>query len=434
MSDTTPTYNLKAVIHEVGLSAATLRAWELRYGLPKPQRTAGGHRLYSRQDIEMLNWLVERQKEGLSISRAVELWKLQKQQDHFPSAQIQVLSADLSLGEGMIDQLRDKWIAACTTFDDQSANRALDQAFAIAAPETVCSEVLQKGLAHFGEGWYAGTISVQQEHFASAIAIRRVNGLLTAVPSPTQTGRVLAACPPGEAHDFILLLVTYLLRRRGWEVVYLGANVPLQDLDGALETTKPALVLSAAQTLISAASLRTMSEFLAIKGTFLAYGGGIYDLVPSLRDSVSGYYLGSNVQMVPKLIESLLQAPPSMPVTEPISAVYTQTTSRFRHNEAFIVGYAASTLQATSIEPAHLQIGVDNLTQLIRSALILGDINLLEHSVSWLNGLLVNYGISTEAVGQFYALYRLAVEHYLGEDGAVILDWLGKHQAGKSVF
>ena len=75
MADNTPIYNLKAVIKEVGLSPATLRAWERRYGLLKPQRSPGGHRLYSRQDIEMLKWLVERQNEGLSISSAVEMWK-----------------------------------------------------------------------------------------------------------------------------------------------------------------------------------------------------------------------------------------------------------------------------------------------------------------------------------------------------------------------
>jgi DNA-binding transcriptional MerR regulator len=64
MADQTPLYNLKAVTNEVGLNPATLRAWERRYGLLKPKRTPGGHRLYSRQDIEMLKWLVERQKEG----------------------------------------------------------------------------------------------------------------------------------------------------------------------------------------------------------------------------------------------------------------------------------------------------------------------------------------------------------------------------------
>ncbi len=416
-------------MQEVGLSAATLRAWELRYGVPKPQRTAGGHRLYSRQDIIMLKWLVDRQKEGLSISHAVEMWKSEKLQDRYLQPQIQLSAPDLSLGEAMIDQLRDQWTTACLTFDDESANRVLDQAFAIAAPETVCIEVLQKGLAHIGEGWYAGAISVQQEHFASAIATRRIDSLLTAVPAPTQTGRILVACPPGEVHDFILLLVTYLLRRRGWDVVYLGANVPLQDLDTAIESTKPALVLSAAQTLTSAASLRTMSEFLSVRRIPLAFGGGIYQLIPSVIQCISGYYLGSEMLKLPSIIEALVQTPPSMLVAQPLSSIYSQALNRFHQNEAFIVTEVTSTMQTFPVKPAHLQVANDQLTQLIYSALILGDITLLDHSATWLNGLLSNYGVPTKAVEQFYAIYRQAVEHYLGEDSSVILDWLTKQIA-----
>ena len=68
------TYNLKAVMHETGLAADTLRAWERRYGLPLPQRTRGGHRLYSERDIHVIKWLMRRQAEGLSISRAVGEW------------------------------------------------------------------------------------------------------------------------------------------------------------------------------------------------------------------------------------------------------------------------------------------------------------------------------------------------------------------------
>ena len=64
-----PTFNLKAVVQETGLKPDTLRAWERRYGLPVPQRTDSGHRLYS------LKWLIARQDEGMSISRAVELWR-----------------------------------------------------------------------------------------------------------------------------------------------------------------------------------------------------------------------------------------------------------------------------------------------------------------------------------------------------------------------
>ena len=66
--------NMKAMARETGLKPDTLRAWERRYGLPQPARTSGGHRLYSQRDVEIMKWLIARQEEGLSISRAVDLW------------------------------------------------------------------------------------------------------------------------------------------------------------------------------------------------------------------------------------------------------------------------------------------------------------------------------------------------------------------------
>jgi len=65
-----PRYNLNLIVQETGLKADTIRAWERRYGLPQPSRTAGGHRLYSDYDLQMLNWLSQRQKDGMRISQA----------------------------------------------------------------------------------------------------------------------------------------------------------------------------------------------------------------------------------------------------------------------------------------------------------------------------------------------------------------------------
>ncbi len=50
----TPIFNMKVVVEETGIKPDTLRAWERRYGLPEPNRTQGGHRLYSQYDIDML--------------------------------------------------------------------------------------------------------------------------------------------------------------------------------------------------------------------------------------------------------------------------------------------------------------------------------------------------------------------------------------------
>jgi DNA-binding transcriptional MerR regulator len=174
MTSYVPTYNLKAVVIETGLSPATLRAWERRYGLIQPQRSSGGHRLYSEHDIQMLKWLVEKQKEGMSISNAVELWRSLEKIDQDPLQQIHAPAQMTGAGGSFLDDLRNEWITACLAFNEQAAVQLLGQAFAIAAPEVVCSEILQKGLAEIGERWYAGKVSVQQEHFASMLSMRRL--------------------------------------------------------------------------------------------------------------------------------------------------------------------------------------------------------------------------------------------------------------------
>src|SRR4249919_2127479 len=70
---TAPVFNTKAVARETGVPADTFRAWERRYGIPRPQRTPGGHRLYSERDIRIIRWLRDRTDEGVNISHAVML-------------------------------------------------------------------------------------------------------------------------------------------------------------------------------------------------------------------------------------------------------------------------------------------------------------------------------------------------------------------------
>ena len=71
--DNEPVYNMKAVVEATGISAATLRAWERRYGALSPGRTDSGYRLYSARDIAVLRWLKARVDEGMSISQAISL-------------------------------------------------------------------------------------------------------------------------------------------------------------------------------------------------------------------------------------------------------------------------------------------------------------------------------------------------------------------------
>jgi len=428
MADNTSVYNLKAVINETGLNPATLRAWERRYGLVKPKRSPGGHRLYTRQDIDMLKWLIERQKEGLSISSAAEMWKSQQVDNQKASQPILTQVQISAMGETILDELREEWLSACMDFDDQTANQILDQVFSVAAPEIILSQVLQIGLAQIGERWYAGAISVQQEHFATAIAIRRVNALLAGTAKPTRSGRILVACPPGEDHEFILLMITFFLKRRGWDVVYLGSNVPLKNLDATIRTTSPILFLSAAQTLKTAASLRTMSEYIVTYGIPLAYGGRIFNNVPAATQYISGYFLGNDVTNVPQMVERLVTTHPPMPSGLPVTLQYSQAYKQFAKNEGAIATHVSSVFRSEPVDPAQLDNTNAYLGQLIASALTLGDIDLLDNSILWLNGLLKTEGLSAKVVRQYYATYRLEVEHYLGDQGSLIQNQLAKYE------
>jgi MerR family transcriptional regulator, light-induced transcriptional regulator len=426
MAGNLPTYNLKAVIHETGLTPATLRAWERRYGLLKPQRSPGGQRLYTQADIEMLKWLVVRQSEGLSISHAIEMWRsLGKSAAAQARADLVQVSA-AGAGENMLDQLRSNWLAACLAFDETGAELALAQALAMAAPEVVCTELLQKGLAMIGEGWYTGTVSVQQEHFASALAMRRLNALFAVAPAPTRPGRLLAACPSGEAHDLSLLMLAFILRWRGWEVVYLGANVPLTRLDATLQSTAPHLVLSVAQTLPGAAALSELANYVKKQSIALGYGGGIFNHIPALTERIPAYFLGHDLSSVPQVVEGLLTHRPALPTPQPISTSYVAALAGFIEKEALIVMSVDAALHDGPIAPRHLEEANLHLTRAIASALNLGDIRFLDYSVGWLSGLLVNYGLSPSLTAHYYSAYRQAVQQHLGSQGELILDWLAK--------
>ncbi|MBV5336598.1 MAG: MerR family transcriptional regulator, partial [Deltaproteobacteria bacterium] len=150
-----PAFNLKVILQETKIPADTLRAWERRYGLPQPQRTAGGHRLYSQYDIETIKWLLERQTEGLSISRAVDLWNEHKVSDvdpldGFAPSTLPAATAIPAIyvpPNTTLDSMREKWIAACMKFSESNSEQVLNQAFSIFPVEAVCTEILQKGIA-----------------------------------------------------------------------------------------------------------------------------------------------------------------------------------------------------------------------------------------------------------------------------------------------
>lgn len=429
MDPTTPTFNLKAVVQETGIKPDTLRAWERRYGLPEPNRSTGGHRLYSQRNIDTLRWLIARQDEGLSISRAVELWRQLESENQDP-----LLSASYGLNEiepaapllagEEVSAVRERWIEACLNFNERAAEQILAQAFALFPTEVVCLEVLQRGVREIGEGWYAGKISVQQEHFSSALVIRKLESLLNATPSPLRSGRILLAGVAEEEHVIGQLIFQLLLRRKGWETIYLGASVPLQRMEGSLDIVHPHLIVLTAQQLYTAASLQKMAESLVHKGIPVAYAGRIFARTPVLRTRIRGHYLGDTIRQAVERVEALIPVAPSLPETTPIFPEYLRSLAHFKSKATSIQARVMTLMDRGDMQPSHIEQAGLNLTRSIHAALQLGNMDLMHGEMEWIQGLLHNFTIPDDALKQFMDGYRQAAHELLGAEGQLVLEWL----------
>jgi DNA-binding transcriptional MerR regulator/methylmalonyl-CoA mutase cobalamin-binding subunit len=431
----TPTYNIKVVLNQTGIAADTLRAWERRYGLPVPQRTQGGHRLYSEYDIETIKWLLAKQEEGLSISRAVDLWNEQIASGSDPLAgSVSTVSSPLAVPPPAPDStlvtLRADWIQACQDFDEVAAEQILNQAFSLFPIEAVCTELIQKGMSDIGELWYENKLSVQQEHFASGLAMRRLDALLSAAPAPTRKETILVGCPADEWHTFTPLLIALFLRRRGYKVIYLGANVPAARFVETVKDTKADLVMLVAQQLVSAATLQGAANALINKNIPVAFGGRIFNLRPNLKDYIPGYFLGNEIGSAIGEIEKVLKSNNLPKATKIASQMHIVAHQAYIAKRTKIEATLKEMLQPLAISPDDISTGIRFLGDHITAALQLGDMSHVSAEIDWLRMLLASHATHPEQLALFMETYTKAVDKHINGQGKPIADWF-KEQTQK---
>jgi len=433
-----PVFNLKVVLQETNIAADTLRAWERRYGLPMPQRSPGGQRLYSQYDIETIRWLMTRQAEGLSISRAVDLWNEHNASGVDPLAgfnapdliSTQAIPTLYVSPDTNLDSLRTQWIGACMKFSESNAEQVLNQAFSMFPVEAVCMEVLQKGMAEIGSMWYENGATVQQEHFASGLAMRRLDSLLSASPAPSRNQTVLVGCPSNEWHTFTPLLLALLLRRRGLNVIYLGANVPADDFAETVKSVRGKLIILVAQTLVSAAALQTTAQALEEHQVPIGYGGRIFTLLPSLTEHIVGHYLGNSISTALESVETILQARTKANPPVLTTRAYLEAHRFFTAERTRIESMVIESARSFEVNLQGLNTGLQYLGDNIAAALQLGDMEFVTNEMEWLKTLLQVHERPVQELADFMEIYSRAVDKKINGQGNPIKEWL-KAQAKK---
>ena len=264
----------------------TLRAWERRYGVPRPDRNSENrYRLYDEQDIADVLWMKRQVESGVSPAQASALLRQGNHDMVFTPARAAAATAPVT-------EMQRALFDAFVQRDDIAAQRVMNQAWSILAPEQVVVEILQPTMQQIGNGWQQNLLSVEQEHFASNIVRQRLHALIQAQPTPSLTApRVVAACAPEEQHDLGLLIFTLLAKRHGWQVNYLGQRTPLAELQHAGQGAQ-FIVLSVATVTGLASLLPIWNEPLTTAPVL--FGGEIFNVAPALRQHIPGAYLGEN--------------------------------------------------------------------------------------------------------------------------------------------
>jgi MerR family transcriptional regulator, light-induced transcriptional regulator len=263
--DTGPLLRIGELSRRTGVRADTLRAWERRYGLLRPERTEGGFRLYGSADEARVRAMRARIEAGVSAAEAARLTVSSvpaPDADGKGSAEGEPLT-------GSIDALR----VALEAFDDAGANAVLDDALSRLTLEAVAEGVVLPAMRQIGSRWESGEISVAQEHFATGV----IRGRLLSVARNWGAGTgplALLACPPGESHDLGLISFGLVLHSRGWRITYLGADTPIDTVAQAVGALHPdAIVLAALDPAPFESAAQELSA-LASGGQLLIAGAG----------------------------------------------------------------------------------------------------------------------------------------------------------------
>jgi DNA-binding transcriptional MerR regulator len=226
-------YPIRTVSSMTGVNPITLRAWERRYGLIRPERTQSRRRLYTQHDIDQIHQILTLLDEGITISQVSKMLK-GKQRPPRPAA-----------GDRWAQE-REQMIAAITRFDEDALNRIYNEALAQYPIDIVTRRLVMPLLEELGRRWTNKEGSIAEEHFFGVYLRNKLGARFHYQSVEAKGARILAACLPGEQHEIGLLLFALAAQAQGYRFILLGADLPIEELRAAARHSQArAIVLSA---------------------------------------------------------------------------------------------------------------------------------------------------------------------------------------------
>lgn len=244
-------YLIKELAQLSGIKAHTIRIWEKRYSLIRPQRTDTNIRFYSDDDLKKIINVSLLNANGYKISKIVEM-----QADEITRKVLEIsqLNDDNS---NHINQL----LLAMVNLDEEQFEATLSGFFLRYNFEKTMTDIVYPFLDKIGILWQTDNIAPAQEHFISNLIRQKVIVGIDGLPLPSANRKkALLFLPENELHEIGLLFYHYVLRKAGYKTIYLGQAVPHNDLRQVYDAHQPHMLVTCLTTSLAH---NTIEEYLA---------------------------------------------------------------------------------------------------------------------------------------------------------------------------
>ena len=232
-------YRMKAVSRMTGIRPELLRRWEKRYRLFKPQRADNRYREFDEEDVQLLLYIRQQIDQGRSIGELAAEGREALLRQFLPDAEpaepaVQAANEQL----GLLDELT----AYIQQLDRTRLASRLAECMLHYPFTTLLNTVLTPLMYRLGDLHAAGQLSIASERLITMLLQQRLFTMLQiAAPGPAAP-LLLCACPPGERHELGILSFAYAIQQDGWQVCYLGPDLPISALQRSCQQLQPALV------------------------------------------------------------------------------------------------------------------------------------------------------------------------------------------------
>ena len=218
---------IKIAVHRTGLNSHTIRIWEKRYGAVTPARSATNRRLYSDADITRLQLLQQATQSGHSIGQIARM----------PDASLRqlVLDSQVSPSVTTAPQLDatpyiDQALQSIRQLDAAALEGGLVRASLDLGHAQLIEQVIEPLMRRVGELWHEGSLRIADEHLASSVVRRFVDGIRMGLQPALDAPHIIVTTPTGQLHEIGAVLVSTLAAAAHWRVTYMGANLPADDI------------------------------------------------------------------------------------------------------------------------------------------------------------------------------------------------------------